>query len=121
MTDDTRQDTDAEASSARKDSAAAGVARLRDHIDRGGTADKAAASDPAAAPLGTDDEAAGAPPTWEEVALAEAAERHRAVPADHKPGPAELQGPRRRPRMISVMVLLVSIILAVLLIYGGLS
>lgn len=121
MTDDTRQDSDADARSARKDSGAAGAARLRDHIDRGGAADKAAAWDPAAAPLGTDDEAAGAPPTREEVAVAEDAERHRAAPADHKPGPADRQGARRRPGMITVMVLVVSIILAVLLIYGGLS
>lgn len=33
--------------------------RLRDAIDRGLTGDKVPASDPAAAPLGTDDEAAG--------------------------------------------------------------
>ena len=115
MTDDTRQDSDADARSARKDSGAAGAARLRDHIDRGGAADKAAAWDPAAAPLGTDDEAAGTPP------VAEDAERHRAAPADHKPGPGDRQGARRRPGMITVMVLVVSIILAVLLIYGGLS
>ncbi|SMH54013.1 hypothetical protein SAMN02982994_3448 [Azospirillum lipoferum] len=33
--------------------------RLRDAIDRGLTGDKVPATDPAAAPLGTDDEAAG--------------------------------------------------------------
>jgi hypothetical protein len=36
--------------------------QLRDDIDSGRTGDKAAAIDPAAAPLGTDDEAAGAKP-----------------------------------------------------------
>jgi hypothetical protein len=33
--------------------------QVRDRIDSGATKDKVAASDPAAAPLGTDDEAAG--------------------------------------------------------------
>ncbi len=48
-------------------------AQLRDDIDRGLTGDKVAAADPAAAPLGTDDEAAGTPPSPE--AIAEARER----------------------------------------------
>jgi len=39
--------------------AAAESHRLRDAIDRGLTGDKVPAIDPAAAPLGTDDEAAG--------------------------------------------------------------
>lgn len=39
--------------------AAAEPHRLRDAIDRGLTGDKVPAIDPAAAPLGTDDEAAG--------------------------------------------------------------
>ena len=42
-------------------SGAAKAAQLRDRIDRGGAGDKVAFSDPAAAPLGTDDEAAGTP------------------------------------------------------------
>lgn len=36
------------------------VAQLRDDIDRGRTGDKVAGFDPAAAPLGTDEEAGGA-------------------------------------------------------------
>ena len=44
--------------------------RLRADIDSGRTGDKVAGSDPAAAPLGTDDEAAGTPPKADEVALA---------------------------------------------------
>jgi hypothetical protein len=35
--------------------------QVRDRIDSGATGEKVAISDPAAAPLGTDDEAAGAP------------------------------------------------------------
>ncbi|HEY9213937.1 MAG TPA: hypothetical protein VIQ29_13955 [Ancylobacter sp.] len=48
--------------------------RLREDIDRGLTGDKVPFRDPAAAPLGTDDEAAGMPPTAEEVELARATE-----------------------------------------------
>ncbi|ANC90725.1 hypothetical protein A6A40_01740 [Azospirillum humicireducens] len=36
--------------------------RMRAEIDRGSTGDKVPATDPAAAPLGTDDEAAGTTP-----------------------------------------------------------
>ena len=41
--------------------------RLRTDIDRGLSGDKVPALDPAAAPLGTDDEAAGQPPTRAQV------------------------------------------------------
>jgi hypothetical protein len=41
--------------------------QLRDDIDSGRTGDKVPASDPAAAPLATDDEAAGKAPTPQEV------------------------------------------------------
>jgi hypothetical protein len=44
--------------------------RLRADIDSGRTGDKVAARDPAAAPLGTDDEAAGTPPKPEDIAQA---------------------------------------------------
>ena len=46
------------------------VERLRRAIDTGKTGDKASFSDPAAAPLGTDEEAGGTPPTPEQVAAA---------------------------------------------------
>jgi hypothetical protein len=46
------------------------VERLRADIDSGRTRDKIPASDPAAAPLGTDEEAAGTPISVERVALA---------------------------------------------------
>ena len=44
--------------------------RLKADIDSGRTGDKVAFPDPSAAPLGTDDEAAGSPPTPERVAEA---------------------------------------------------
>jgi hypothetical protein len=45
------------------------VAAVRADIDRGLTGDKVPGSDPAAAPLGTDAEAGGAPPTAAEIAM----------------------------------------------------
>ncbi|MBB5754828.1 hypothetical protein [Prosthecomicrobium pneumaticum] len=47
---------------------------LRHEIDSGRTGDKIAFPDPAAAPLGTDDEAAGVPPSAAAIAHAAAAE-----------------------------------------------
>jgi hypothetical protein len=60
-----------------KADASANAARLRDDIDSGRTGDKVPVSDPAAAPLGTDDEAAGFPPGAEEIARARRNERRR--------------------------------------------
>src|SRR5690606_19418713 len=54
------------------------AAQLRGDIDRGCTGDKAPGLDPAAAPMETDAEAGGAPPTPTEIAQARAAE--------HRPG-----------------------------------
>lgn len=54
---------------------------LRSRIDRGGGSDKVDFPDPAASPLGTDDEAAGTPPTPADVAHAAAHELSR-PPAD---------------------------------------
>jgi hypothetical protein len=51
------------------------TAQLRDGIDRGRTGDKIKVSDPAAAPLGTDEEAAGTPPSAEAVRQARHYER----------------------------------------------
>jgi len=56
--------------------------RLRADIDSGRTGEKVAASDPAAAPLGTDDEAGGTPPKPEDVALARSHELRHETPQD---------------------------------------
>ena len=58
-----------------KESAVTNVDQLRHRIDRGRTGDKVSYPDPAAAPLGTDDEAAGTPPAPDEVRTAWRAER----------------------------------------------
>jgi len=62
-------------------------AQLRDDIDRGRTGDKVDWADPAAAPLGTDDEAAGCAPRAEDVELARANETKSAVPQQRGRGP----------------------------------
>lgn len=49
--------------------------KLRRDIDRGRTGDKVAWPDPASAPLGTDEEAAGTPLTRDRVEAARQAER----------------------------------------------
>jgi cobalamin biosynthesis Mg chelatase CobN len=58
--------------------------RLRDDIDSGRTQDKVATSDPAAAPLGTDEEAAGTPPSPQVVELARRQELVRDAPHEKK-------------------------------------
>lgn len=59
--------------------------RLRGDIASGRTGDKVPFPDPAAAPLGTDDEAAGTPPDAARVALARAHEAGGAA-GTHAPG-----------------------------------
>ena len=61
---------------------------LRHDIDRGKTGDKIGVPDPAAAPLGTDDEAGGNPPTEEQLRIAREAETRR---------PDEKEASRNRP------------------------
>jgi hypothetical protein len=63
------------------------VEQLRADIDSGRTGDKIAGPDPAAAPLGADEEAAGTPLRPEAVAAARGSERARPVrPSRHESG-----------------------------------
>lgn len=62
--------------------------QLRDDIDQGRTGDKSPGFDPAAAPLGVDEEAGGAGPTAAEVAAARRAERRPGLAA-RRPNAAE--------------------------------
>lgn len=62
-------------------------AKLLDEINHGQAGDKVSFPDPAAAPLGTDDEAAGHPPTPEQIAMA----RSHEVRENPRPRP-ELDG-----------------------------
>lgn len=98
-TDPDRKNDDISTPSERSGAAgAAGAARLRDRIDRGAAGDKVAFKDPAAAPLGTDDEAAGTPPSATQVSMAMQQEADRSEIADRKPGPEDMQGHGSRPR-----------------------
>jgi hypothetical protein len=63
------------------------VEQLRNDIDRGRTGDKIDGSDPAAVPLGTDEEAAGTPVPADEVARTRAREMARGrVPRQYATG-----------------------------------
>lgn len=87
------------------------VDRLRDRVDRGGTADKVAFSDPAAAPLGTDDEAAGTPPGAARARMAQEAEASRdAATAGIKSTPADRQN-RSYTTTIAVLAFVVILVL----------
>jgi hypothetical protein len=66
----------------------ANASQLRDRIDRGLTGDKVAWPDPAAAPLGTDEEAAGHTISAEAAAMA-----HRNESRKVKSAPATRLGP----------------------------
>jgi hypothetical protein len=67
------------------------MAQLRQDIDSGATASKVAVLDPSMSPLGTDDEAAGAPSSPELVQAVREAER-AAQPPPGDPGKAMGQG-----------------------------
>jgi len=67
---------------------------LRDQIDSGKFRDKVAAPDPATAPLGTDDEAAGAPTPASKVSYESPAKPAHAPPGSHsKDTPPSYKGP----------------------------
>ncbi|WP_299506236.1 hypothetical protein [Cypionkella sp.] len=65
---------EAQASSGRSPEGIVTSDALRHQLDHGAGSDKVSASDPAAAPLGTDDEAGGHPPTKEQLRMASAQE-----------------------------------------------
>lgn len=75
------------------------TAQLRGDIQSGRTGDKVAGFDPAAAPLGADDEAAGTPPGPAEVAQARAQEG-KGARAERRPNASspELQPDARTDR-----------------------
>jgi hypothetical protein len=80
------------------------AAQLRQDVDSGATGDKVPVLDPATAPLGTDAEAAGAPPPPEMVAALRQAERaERRAPLD----PTDTQADRRGLRPIGALALAV--------------
>jgi len=85
---------------------------LRIHIDRGLAFDKVAALDPAAAPLGTDDEAAGRPLSAATVAKALRTESSPPVPDGffYRESPAQRLG----VRLVFLGILLLYALIAIL-------
>jgi len=83
---------------------------LRQSIDRGEGADKIDYPDPAAAPLGTDDEASGHPVTREQLSMALAAESRS------RGGQAPLQSGRQENAGSNARFILVLVVVGVLLI-----
>lgn len=80
-------------------------AQLRRDIESGATGDKTPVLDPAATPLGTDDEAAGMPPAPEAV---DAVRHHERTtrPANTQPGTVEPPGAARTRMTIGGLVAL---------------
>jgi hypothetical protein len=92
------------------------VTHLRRDIDSGRTGDKAPGFDPAAAPLGTDEEAAGTPPSAAEIEQARRLERRsdildvpNAVAPERTPN-----GAPRRPVSPVLIMIAISVIIAVM-------
>jgi hypothetical protein len=93
--------------------------QLRGDIDAGRTGDKLAGFDPAAAPLGTDDEAAGRRPSAARVAEARATER--SAPPDPAPNAStpELQPDARlKSRRPYVLAAFAGVLVAAVIAFG---
>jgi hypothetical protein len=84
------------------------IDRLRAEIDSGRTGDKVPVADPAAAPLGTDEEAAGTPTVPEAIAQA----RQRETVRRHAPRP------RRGLGHAWVQIALVAVVAGALIAWG---
>lgn len=90
---------------------------LRDDINRGRTGEKVAGTDPAAAPLGTDEEAAGAPPSAGEIDQARRAERKPgADPAPNAANPEQTPTGDAGRSMSGKPVLAAAVIVVVLVV-----
>lgn len=90
------------------------TAQLKEQVDRGVSADKVNFPDPAAAPLGTDDEAAGNPAGPGRVAASMRAEDRAGRTASDK------GRPRQGERHVAGPVRIIAITVIVLAIIGGL-
>ena len=99
--------------------------KLRNAIDHGRAGDKVNFSDPAAAPLGTDDEAAGTPPTREqlqrawEAEVANEARSEQAHPGRDRRQPTAMQPGSGRWTMFVVVLTAIVVLGAVLIAVVG--
>lgn len=91
---------------------------LRTRIDAGETADKVNHPDPAAAPLGTDAEAAGTPTDPAAMRRTATKETARTPLAEERPDPNRMQADSARNRLIALLAVVVILVLVVL-IWGG--
>ena len=82
------------------------LAQLKYDIDSGATGDKVPVTDPSSAPLGTDAEAAGAPPSPELVAAVRRLERTNPNPPEH---PHDHGGRRLGLRLLGSLLLAVAL------------
>ena len=89
------------------------VAQLKHDIDSGATGDKVPVIDPASAPIGTDSEAAGAPPSPELVAATRRLERTDPNPPRHQHD----RGASRLPLLVGGLML--AIVLAAIAVWIG--
>jgi hypothetical protein len=95
--------------------------QLRDDIDRGRTGEKANVSDPAAAPLGTDEEAAGTPL---DGAIVAAVRDRELAKAPRRPGYEADSSDDRKPhgrRVGPILAIIASLIALAALIWALLS
>jgi hypothetical protein len=88
---------------------------LRDQIDSGKFRDKVAAPDPAASPLGTDDEAAGSPTPASTVKYESPAAPAHAPEGSH----SENTPPSRQGPMIAVGIVAVCLVLGLVLLFSA--
>jgi hypothetical protein len=79
------------------------VDRIREDIDKGSTFEKVPYPDPAAAPMGTDDEAAGNTPSRMERTI-EAEARHDPVPVERK---------RQAPVALYALLIMVAVVMVI--------
>ena len=94
--------------------------QLRSDIDSGRAQDKVPNSDPAAAPLGTDAEAAGNPPTVEEVELArqrEVSGRASRAAAESRDTSATEDGAPRRIAFALLAIVVLGVVVVALAVW----
>lgn len=94
------------------------TAQLRDDIDSGRTGDKVGASDPAAAPLGTDEEAAGTPLSPADIEAARQAEARPAADRPAMSADATKASERSGGRWVVLTITAVVVVAAILMFSG---